>query len=172
MIARVIDEDGIFRARVAEAADESEVGRASWLWLHRPVGWLDDPALAPGSAPDPAGERTDGAPPRWPTFGVTLLPTLPADNEQVIPALRPVHLFGGPTLLEQVITTTLVGRDQAYLDQPWVSARTIRIDTADIGVLDFGLSTQQKSALYDDGARAGRAFLTTWNWSEYLARFR
>ena len=55
VIARVIDEDGIFRARVAEAADESEVGRASWLWLHRPVGWLDDPALAPGSAPDPAG---------------------------------------------------------------------------------------------------------------------
>lgn len=117
-------------------------------------------------------DRTDGAPPRWPTFGATLLPTLPADNEQVIPALRPVHLFGGPTLLEQVITTTLVGRDQAYLDQPWVSARTIRIDTADVGVLDFGLSTQQKSGLYDDGVRAGQAFLTTWNWTEYLSRFR
>ena len=44
IITRVIDEDGIFRARVAEAADETDVGRASWLWLHRPVGWLDDPA--------------------------------------------------------------------------------------------------------------------------------
>lgn len=52
VIARVIDEDGIFRARVAEAADEAEVGRPSWLWLHRPVGWLDDPAMS-GSGPAP-----------------------------------------------------------------------------------------------------------------------
>ncbi|MCU1372290.1 MAG: hypothetical protein JWO77_3484, partial [Ilumatobacteraceae bacterium] len=52
MIARVIDDDGVFRARVAEAADEAELGRAGWLWLHRPVGWLDDPAVrgTPGAA--------------------------------------------------------------------------------------------------------------------------
>ncbi len=117
-------------------------------------------------------DRTDGGPPRRPTFGVTLLPTLPAENEQVIPALRPLHLFGGPTLLEQVVTTILVGRDQAYLDQPWVSARTIRIDTSDVGVLDFNLSQSQKTALYDDGLRAGEAFLTTWDWTEYKKRFR
>ena len=61
-IARVLDEDGIFRARVAEAADEAELGRASWLYLHRPVGWQDDPALheeppapaAPGRSDDKA----------------------------------------------------------------------------------------------------------------------
>lgn len=52
-IARVIDEDGIFRARVAEAADEGEVGRAAWLWLHRPVGWIDDPAVSGPPAPAP-----------------------------------------------------------------------------------------------------------------------
>lgn len=58
-IARVLEEDGIFRARVAEAADEDEIGRAGWLYLHRPVGWLDDPALrgapSPGSADPDAG---------------------------------------------------------------------------------------------------------------------
>ena len=117
-------------------------------------------------------DRTDGATPRWPTFGVTLLPSLPADNEQVIPALRPLHLLGGPTLLEQVITTTLVGRDQAYLNQPWVSARTIRIDTGGVGVLDFDLSDAQKDVLYADGLRAGDEFLTTWDWPAYLTRFR
>ncbi|TRW79107.1 phospholipase [Mycolicibacterium sp. 018/SC-01/001] len=117
-------------------------------------------------------DRTDGGAPRRPTFGVTLLPTLPADNEQVIPALRPLHLFGGPTLLEQVVTTILVGRDQAYLNQPWVSARTIRIDTSDVGVLDFDLSESEKTALYDDGVQAGRDFLSTWDWPEYVARFR
>ncbi|MGN6692856.1 MAG: NYN domain-containing protein [Aquihabitans sp.] len=61
VIARVIDEDGIFRARVAEAADEHEVGRASWLWLHRPVGWLDDPAMTGEGAVAPTPERSDGA---------------------------------------------------------------------------------------------------------------
>jgi NTE family protein len=117
-------------------------------------------------------DRTDGATPRWPTFGVTLLPTLPADDEQVIPALRPLHMLGGRTLLEEVVTTILVGRDQAYLNQPWVSARTIRIDTREVGVLDFNLSQADKQLLYEDGAQAGREFLATWNWPGYLKRFR
>ncbi len=117
-------------------------------------------------------DRTDGGKPRWPTFGVTLLPNLPADNEQVIPALRPLHLLGPPTLLEQVVTTILVGRDQAYLNQPWVSARTIRIDTSEVGVLDFGLSQRDKRILYDKGLRAGEDFLSTWKWSDYVTRFR
>ncbi|MCV7225188.1 patatin-like phospholipase family protein [Mycolicibacterium komossense] len=117
-------------------------------------------------------DRTDGKKPRWPTFGVTLMPNLPEGNDQLIPALRPLHLLGGPTLLEQVVTTMLVGRDQAYLSQPWVQARTIRVNTADVGVLDFDLSERDKEALYDDGLRAGREFLRTWNFANYLTRFR
>jgi predicted RNA-binding protein with PIN domain len=48
VIGRVIDEDGTFRARVAERADEAEVGRAGWLWLQRPVDWADDPVFHGG----------------------------------------------------------------------------------------------------------------------------
>lgn len=117
-------------------------------------------------------DRTDGEKPRWPTFGVTLLPNLPADNEQVIPALRPLRLLGSPTLLEQVVTTILVGRDQAHLNQPWVSARTIRIDTSEVGVLDFDLPRRRKQLLYERGRRAGEDFLSTWNWRAYTTRFR
>ena len=117
-------------------------------------------------------DRTDGKPPRWPTFGVTLLPDLPASNEQVIPALRPLHLVTGPTLLEKVVTTILVGRDQAYLNQPWVSARTIRVNTTDVGVLDFNLSEKEKAALYDKGFVAARDFLKTWDFADYITRFR
>lgn len=117
-------------------------------------------------------DRTDGKPPRWPTFGVTLLPDLPADNDQVIPGLRPLHFVGPPTLLEQVVTTILVGRDQAYLNHPWVSARTIRVNTTDVGVLDFDLSAREKAALFDDGFIAARDFLTTWDWPGYVTRFR
>ncbi len=64
-IVRVVDDDGIFRARVAEVADEEDIGRASWLWLHRPVGWQDDPAMsgpaAPLERPEPADRRDDKA---------------------------------------------------------------------------------------------------------------
>lgn len=117
-------------------------------------------------------DRTDGAKPRWPTFGATLLPTLPAESDQVIPALRPLHLLGSPTLLEQVLTTILVGRDQAYLNQPWVSVRTIRIDTREVGVLDFDITAAEKRTLYLKGLRAGEDFLTTWDWADYVDRFR
>ncbi|MGF1600331.1 MAG: hypothetical protein ACFCVK_26105 [Acidimicrobiales bacterium] len=34
-----IEEDPAFRRRVAAEADEAEVGRAGFLWLHRPIGW-------------------------------------------------------------------------------------------------------------------------------------
>lgn len=116
-------------------------------------------------------DRLDGKPPRWPTLGVTLLPDLPAGNDAVIPGLAPLRAFGGPRLLEQVITTVLVGRDQAYLNQPWVDARTIRVDAADVGVLDFDIAPAEVKALYDKGYRAADAFLSTWDEAEYRRRF-
>jgi NTE family protein len=32
-------------------------------------------------------DRTDGRQPRWPTFGVTVLPNLPAGDDKVVPLL-------------------------------------------------------------------------------------
>jgi predicted RNA-binding protein with PIN domain len=43
-IARVVDQDDDFRARVAASVDEDAVGRGAWLWLTRPDGWQDDVA--------------------------------------------------------------------------------------------------------------------------------
>ncbi|MBV8346704.1 MAG: patatin-like phospholipase family protein, partial [Mycolicibacterium sp.] len=117
-------------------------------------------------------DRTDGETPRWPTFGVTVLPNLPQGNDKVIPALRPLHLLGPPSLLEEVITTAVVGRDQAYLNQPWVSARAIRVDSTAVGFLDFDISKKQTQALYQKGYAAAQEFLSTWDWEAYLKRFR
>jgi NTE family protein len=117
-------------------------------------------------------DRTDRRPPRWPSFGVTVLPNLPEGNDKVIPALAPIRLLGPPHLLESVITTVLVGRDQAYLSQPWVSARTIRVDSTDVGFLDFDISDNEIEALYAKGYAAAQDFLTTWDWDAYLKRFR
>ena len=117
-------------------------------------------------------DRTDRLPPRWPSFGVTVLPNLPEGNDKVIPALAPIRLLGPPHLLESVITTVLVGRDQAYLSQPWVSARTIRVDSTDVGFLDFDISDNEIEALYVKGYSAAQKFLSSWDWHAYLKRFR
>jgi NTE family protein len=117
-------------------------------------------------------DRTDGKKPRWPTFGVTLLPNLPEGNDDVIPALRALNVLGSTKLLEEVITTMLVGRDQAYLNQPWVSARTIRVDSTDVGFLDFDISDRQAEALYNKGHAAAEKFLSTWDWRSYVNEFR
>jgi NTE family protein len=117
-------------------------------------------------------DRTDRRPPRWPSFGVTVLPNLPEGNDKVIPALAPLRLLGPPHLLESVITTVLVGRDQAYLSQPWVNARTIRVDSTDVGFLDFDISNNEIEALYVKGYDAAQKFLSSWDWDTYLQRFR
>jgi NTE family protein len=117
-------------------------------------------------------DRLDGRKPRWPSFGVTVLPNLPEGNDKVIPALAPIRALGAPHLLEGVITTALVGRDQAYLNEPWVSARTIRVDSTDAGFLDFGITDNEIEALYAKGYAAAEAFLSTWDWNAYLDRFR
>ena len=116
-------------------------------------------------------DRTDGREPGWPTFGVTVLPNLPAGDDKVIPLLG-LPLPGGLHLLEQVIATTLVGRDQAYLNQPWVSARAIRVDSTEVGVLDFGINDKETQALYQNGYQAAEAFLSAWDWPAYVQRFR
>jgi hypothetical protein len=41
-IARAVERDEEFRARVASAVDGERVGRAGWLWLTRPDGWEDE----------------------------------------------------------------------------------------------------------------------------------
>lgn len=117
-------------------------------------------------------DRTDNQKPRWPSFGVTVLPNLPDGNDGVIPALAALRHLGQPHLLEDVITTVLVGRDQAYLNQPWVSARAIRVDSTDVGFLDFDIDDEQVEALYQRGYSAAERFLESWNWAAYLRRFR
>ena len=117
-------------------------------------------------------DRRDGGTPRWPSFGVTVLPNLPQGNDRLIPALDALRWLGPPHVLEDVITTVLVGRDQAYLNQPWVSARAIRVDSTEVGFLDFDISDADVEALYSKGQEAARDFLATWNWQDYLRRFR
>jgi NTE family protein len=83
--------------------------------------------------PIDALDRTDGQQPRWPTFGVKLLPALPKDDAELFPLLG-APLLPPVQLLKQLVATTIVGNDQTRLNLPWVDARTIRVDTHAAGV--------------------------------------
>ncbi len=117
-------------------------------------------------------DRTDGKPPRWPSFGITVMPKLAEGVDQAFPALRPLRFLKQSALLESLFTTMLVGHDQAHLSQPWVGARTIPVASTDVSVLDFGISRGHLEELYDRGYAAAQMFLSTWDWPAYLDRFR
>jgi NTE family protein len=117
-------------------------------------------------------DRPDGKPPRWPTFGITVVPRIAEGIGEVMPALRPLRLFEQTSLLESLLTTMLVGHDQTQLNQPWVKARAIQVESTNVGVLDFSIPRRRLEELYDNGYAATQAFLSTWDWTEYLKHFR
>lgn len=117
-------------------------------------------------------DRPDGQPPRWPTFGITVVPRIAEGLGEVMSALRPLRFFEQTSLLESLLTTMLVGHDQTHLNQPWVKSRAIQVESTNVSVLDFDISRRRLEELYDRGYTAAQAFLSTWDWPEYRERFR
>ena len=116
-------------------------------------------------------DRHDGKPPRWPTFGITILPRPTEGLGAVMPVLKPLRLFEQTALLESLLTTMLAGHDQTHLSQPWVAARAITVESTNVGVLDFDAPRGRLEELYDSGYAAAQKFLSTWDWPTYLERF-
>ena len=104
-------------------------------------------------------DRTDGRESRWPTIGVTLAPRLPDGAGRLVPALRLLRPIPAYRFLEGVVTTAIVGRDQGYLAQPWVRARSIEVDSLGVDPFDFGIDRATAERLYASGRSAGEAFL-------------
>ena len=117
-------------------------------------------------------DRTDLRSPRWPTFGVTLIPRQPAGSTELFPVLGLLRRVPSLHFLESLITTLVVGRDQGYLAQPWVSARSIEVDTFGVNPVDFGIERETAERLYRGGRAAAEDFLSGWNWEDYKRRFR
>ena len=117
-------------------------------------------------------DRADGKPPLWPTFGITVLPRPNEGLGAVMPALKPLRFFEQTALLESLLTTMLAGHDQTHLRKPWVSARSIAVESTNVGVLDFDSPRGRLEELYDNGYAAAEHFLSTWDWPAYLDRFR
>ena len=57
------------------------------------------------------------------------------------------------------MVTGIVGRDQGYLAQPWVKARSIEVDSLGVGPFDFTIDAQTAERLYQSGRRAATVWI-------------
>ncbi|MER5886390.1 patatin-like phospholipase family protein [Streptomyces sp. NPDC001941] len=111
-------------------------------------------------------DRTDGRPSRWPSFGVRILPDLPAGIAQLFPLAARV-MWPPLQLAQQVVTTALVGRDQTHLDRPGVRERTIAVDCSGVGVTDFAIGARARDALVEEGRRTAVEFVRYWRGTDH-----
>lgn len=126
----------------------------------QPPGLLIDGGLTSGF-PVTVLDRQDGASPRWPTFGIRLLPRPPATGE--IPT-------GGLALARMVVDALL---DSSDLLEPLTACderRTVRIDLSRTSQLDLG--AEQDQDMFRDGHRTMNAFLASWDFETYLSGCR
>ena len=108
-------------------------------------------------------DRSDGRPPRWPTFGIKL--SNRASKERMPkPADSPLKLSLA------MIGTMREFYDGMHIDDPAIRERTIFVDTFGINATDFDLSDSDADRLYESGRTSAEAFLDGWNFDEYLSR--
>jgi NTE family protein len=122
------------------------------------TGLLIDGGLTSGF-PVTVLDRQDGAPPRWPTFGVRLLPR--PRTQQTLPE--------GTFAMARMVIEALL--DASDLLEPLTSAddlRTVRVDVSDVRPLN--LDATDDHDLFREGHDAMAAFLGGWDFDRYLDR--
>ena len=111
-------------------------------------------------------DRTDGKPPRWPTFGLKL-------SAKPDAALRQKYDVHGTFSLARAMVGTMTSfHDQIHIDDPSALARTMFVDTFGIRATDFDIDETMQDTLFKSGRQAAEAFLRDWDFETYLAAYR
>lgn len=108
-------------------------------------------------------DRTDGKPPRWPTFGVKLSARQSLAQATWDPDADSIQLA------KSLLGCMQTAHDQVYVDQDSVASRTIFVDTTGYIATDFHLTAADKLNLFDNGLAAGQKFLAKWDWVKWQA---
>lgn len=109
--------------------------------------------------------RPNSAEPRWPTFGIRL-----SARPGIVPPTRAV---GGPfSVALAALGTLMSNQDSAYLDDPCTVRRTMFVPSDVVSPIDFDITEHDIDELYRHGQRAGRKFLASWNFEDYVAHCR
>ena len=111
-------------------------------------------------------DRTDGKPPRWPTFGIKL------SAKPSVPELQRFEVKGALGLARAMVGTMTNFHDQMHIDDPSVLARTMFVDTQQVKATDFDIDEPSQDMLFTNGERGAGKFLSGWDFERYVAEFR
>jgi NTE family protein len=111
-------------------------------------------------------DRTDGKPPRWPTFGVKL------SAKPAAPVLQRFEVKGTLGLARAMVGTMTNFHDQMHIDDPAVLARTMFVDTGRVKATDFDIDEPTQDMLFTNGLAGGNEFLKWWDFDAYVQEFR
>ncbi len=111
-------------------------------------------------------DRLDEHPPRWPTIGVRI-------DALGIDRPGPVEPVKGPVRMGVALVETSIEACQAeHVLDPCNIARSVYVDTGEVGAIDFDLTDEQQEMLLAEGRAAGEEFLETWDYQRWLADCR
>lgn len=110
-------------------------------------------------------DRPSGQRPRWPTFGVKL-------SAKPVEGQPPMDISGPFGLTKAMITTMTGFHDRMHLNDPSVLARTVFVDTTGVRATDFDIDVKTQDRLFENGRVAAARFLESWDFEDYIERFR
>ncbi len=113
------------------------------------VTWVDGGLLS--NFPITVFDRTDGNPPRWPTWGVKLSGKPPVTRD------RPVRAALG--IAVNCLETLTADWNRYRLDEDGVNRRTIFVDTTGVAATDFDIDKPTRQRLFDNGQAAAQKFV-------------
>lgn len=112
-------------------------------------------------------DRLDEAAPRWPTLGVRLDALGIGRGSETVSPVR------GPLALGVALVQTSIEACQAeHVLDPCNVARSVYVDTGEVGAVDFGLGEREQRVLLAAGEEAVDRFLASWDFGRWLADCR
>jgi NTE family protein len=115
-----------------------------------------------------------GQAPRVPTFGMLLVAPNQEDPLVAQPPPATQHGDGLPSpigYVKALADTMMQAHDRMYVQQADY-ARTITIPTCGVATTDFAIQPPEVRELIQSGCTTADEFLQTWNFEDYIARFR
>jgi NTE family protein len=111
-------------------------------------------------------DRTDGKPPRWPTFGIKLSAKPDAAQREKY------DVHGTLSLAKAMVGTMTSFHDQIHIDDPAALARTMFVDTFGVRATDFDIDESIQDTLFKSGRKTANTFLAGWDFQRYVEEYR
>ena len=100
--------------------------------------------------------------PRWPTFGLNLYNNVQNSNS---------NPHGLISYLMDVIETSLSTNEEIYF-KDCDCVRIVNIPTLGISTINFDITKEEMTSLFNSGYNSAKSFLETWDFNSYINNFR